>query len=69
MSEPYRVVAITGASGGIGAAIARRFAASGDRLLLLDRRSPPDDLVVGLGGSAGYQAVDVSVTSDAGRGP
>ncbi len=64
MSEPYRVVAITGASGGIGAAIARRFAASGDRLLLLDRRSPPDDLVAGLGGSAWYQAVDVSVTAD-----
>lgn len=64
MAEPYRVVAITGACGGIGTAVAGRFAASGDRLLLLDRRSPPDDLVAGLGGRVWHQVVDVSVTAD-----
>ncbi|MEI8296664.1 MAG: SDR family NAD(P)-dependent oxidoreductase [Pseudomonadota bacterium] len=37
MSAPQRVVLVTGAAGGIGAAVARRFRASGWRVLLTDR--------------------------------
>jgi len=59
-------VAITGAAGGIGAAVARRFAASGDRLLLLDRRPLPD-LVAELDGLASYEAVDVASSADVAR--
>ncbi|MCL2393553.1 MAG: SDR family NAD(P)-dependent oxidoreductase [Acidimicrobiaceae bacterium] len=65
-SERPRVVAITGAAGGIGAAVARRFAASGDRLLLLDRRPLPD-LVAELDGLASYEAVDVASSADVAR--
>lgn len=59
-------MAITGAAGGIGAAVARRFAASGDRLLLLDRRPLPD-LVAELDGLASYEAVDVASSADVAR--
>ncbi|MBO0691699.1 MAG: SDR family NAD(P)-dependent oxidoreductase [Acidimicrobiaceae bacterium] len=64
MSDKARVVAITGAAGGIGAAIARRFAAAGDRLFLLDRRPLPDDLAAELDGIAAYRPVDISSTAD-----
>lgn len=36
VDDSHRVVAITGAAGGIGSALARRFAAAGDHLALLD---------------------------------
>lgn len=67
MHESGRVVAITGAAGGIGAAIARRFAASGDRLLLLDRRPLSDDLAGELDGVASFLPVDVSRSADVAR--
>ena len=58
-----RVVAITGASGGIGRALARRYAARGARVALLARR--PDELAVtadavtDAGGAASVHVVDI----------
>jgi 3-oxoacyl-[acyl-carrier protein] reductase len=70
IAGPSRVVVITGASGGIGAAIAKRFAASGDRLVLLDRRPLPEDLAAdltaagaNLAGGVWPATVDVSSTA------
>ncbi|MBO0870992.1 MAG: SDR family NAD(P)-dependent oxidoreductase, partial [Micromonosporaceae bacterium] len=37
MRSSSRVVVVTGASGGVGRAVARRFAAAGDRVALLAR--------------------------------
>ncbi|WP_408897170.1 SDR family NAD(P)-dependent oxidoreductase [Nocardioides sp. R1-1] len=45
----YGITLVTGATGGLGAAICRRLAADGARLLLLHRRTPPDALVEELG--------------------
>ncbi len=55
------VAVITGAAGGIGAAIARRFAAEGASVLCLDLRAP-DALAEEIGGRA--LAVDVSVEAE-----
>lgn len=68
MPDKARVVAVTGAAGGIGAAIARRFAAAGDALLLLDRRPMPEGLATELEGigscRTSYRRVDISSTAD-----
>ncbi|TNM41977.1 SDR family oxidoreductase [Nocardioides albidus] len=45
----YGTTLVTGATGGLGAAICRRLADDGAQLLLLHRRTPPDALVAELG--------------------
>jgi NAD(P)-dependent dehydrogenase (short-subunit alcohol dehydrogenase family) len=58
-----RHVVVTGAAGGIGSALARRFHRAGARLVLADRQAP-DDLAADLGGSV---AVAADVGSEAGN--
>ncbi len=59
-----RSVVVTGAGAGIGSAVARRFAASGARLALLDRDAAAADalarILVAQGGEALAQACDVA---------
>jgi NAD(P)-dependent dehydrogenase (short-subunit alcohol dehydrogenase family) len=52
-----RVAVITGAASGIGAAMARRFAAEGMRLVLADVEQPPLDELVGELTAAGTEAI------------
>lgn len=54
-----RVALVTGAAGGIGAAIARAFAQAGARVACLDLQ-PPDALATGIGPAAMALACDVS---------
>jgi NAD(P)-dependent dehydrogenase (short-subunit alcohol dehydrogenase family) len=61
-------VCITGAAGGIGSAVARAFAALGDRLVLVDRRPLPGGLADELRALAGHELVwsgEVDVASGA----
>jgi len=62
-----RVCVVTGAASGIGRAIARRFAAEGAQVVILDPRSDPIEggestveLIQAAGGKVSLQAVDVS---------
>ena len=48
-----RVVVITGAGTGIGAACARRFASQGDRVVLIGRRREPLERLAGEIGGPG----------------
>jgi 3-oxoacyl-[acyl-carrier protein] reductase len=64
-----RTVVVTGAAGGIGAAIAQSFAALGDSLVLLDRRPIEEVARRELAGLAGHDRlhcaeVDISKTAD-----
>ncbi len=67
-------ILITGASSGIGRAIARRFAAEGAKLLLADQTTnvreggvPTIELVRGDGHEADFIQIDVASEADAGR--
>jgi glucose 1-dehydrogenase len=69
-----RVCMVTGAASGIGRAIARRFAAAGAQVVILDPRSEPieggestTDLIREAGGRVTTLAVDVSCWDDVDR--
>jgi NADP-dependent 3-hydroxy acid dehydrogenase YdfG len=68
VKPPGQVVAITGASGGIGAAAGRVLAARGDRVVLAARREDQLNAVAveitAAGGAAGTKVVDVTRRED-----
>lgn len=53
------IALVTGGSGGIGSAIARRLSREGARVALTYRSTPPDELVAELGAGAEAHALDV----------
>jgi short-subunit dehydrogenase len=65
-AEP-EVIVITGASGGIGAALARKLGAAGHRLVLAARRAAELEAVARDSGEAIAVVVDVSVRADVER--
>ncbi|MFJ8655572.1 SDR family oxidoreductase [Streptomyces rochei] len=68
MTDAAKVVAVTGASSGIGEATARRLAADGHRLLLgarrTDRLEALTEEITAAGGSAVFQRLDVTDADD-----
>ncbi|MFM8268539.1 MAG: SDR family oxidoreductase [Ilumatobacteraceae bacterium] len=67
MDPDGRHVVITGAAGGIGAALAAAFAAAGARLTLSDRPGSGVDAVVARLGASEHAAVEVDIASEAGN--
>ena len=59
MSAPERVVLVTGAGGGIGGAVARRFAASGWRPVLTDLRADTLGRAAAEAGGAPFRVADI----------
>lgn len=59
-----RAVLVTGAARGIGWAVAKRFAAAGDRVAILDWMTGAEKVLDGLDGS-GHAAVEVDLTDSA----
>ncbi|MFF3431922.1 SDR family oxidoreductase [Streptomyces sp. NPDC002602] len=68
MTQTGKVVAITGASSGIGEATALRLAADGHRVLLgarrTDRLERLTEKIIGEGGTAAFRALDVTDAQD-----
>ena len=62
-----KVVLITGAAGGIGRAMAQRFAAEGARLALVDLPDAALEETVAAVEHAGSEALPVPASSNAGR--
>jgi NAD(P)-dependent dehydrogenase (short-subunit alcohol dehydrogenase family) len=64
-----RVALITGGAGGIGLAVARRFAAAGARIAVADKKSDTAKQAAGELAKLGYRAIgiagDVSKSADA----
>jgi NAD(P)-dependent dehydrogenase (short-subunit alcohol dehydrogenase family) len=63
MSDDVRVVLVTGAAGGIGGAVARRFAAGGWRVLLTDVEPGALAATAAACGGAAYRVADLRVTA------
>lgn len=71
MTEPSRIIVVTGGAKGIGRACARRFAAAGDAVVIADidgtSGEAAAEAIVRAGGQAVFEPCDVAKTGDAAR--